>query len=71
MIKINNKDSIIDVIIKINNCKQKEIVLDFPFGHPIIHNHTSLKILKNKAWKKDLIIITNDKTAQRIWKNLW
>jgi hypothetical protein len=49
MIKINNKDSIIDVIIKINNCKQKEIVLDFPFGHPIIHNHTSLKILKNKA----------------------
>lgn len=71
MIKINNKDSIIDVIIKINNCKQKEIILDFPFGHPIIHNHTSLKILKNKAWKKDLIIITNDKTAQRIWKNLW
>jgi hypothetical protein len=31
MIKINKKDSIIDIIIKIGNCKQKEIVLDFPF----------------------------------------
>lgn len=71
MIKISKKDSIIDVIIKINNCKQKEVVLDFPFGHPIIHNYTSLKILKNKCWKKDIIIITNDKTAQLILKKLW
>jgi hypothetical protein len=31
MIKINKKDSIIDIIIKIDNCKQKEIILDFPF----------------------------------------
>jgi len=71
MIKINKKDSIIDVIIKIGNCKQKEIVLDFPFWHPIIHSFTSLKILKNKSWKKELIIITSDKTAKRIWKKLW
>lgn len=71
MIKINKSDSIIDVIIKINNCKDKEIILDFPFWHPIIHNYTSLKILKNKCWAKDLIIITNDKTAKRIWKRLW
>jgi hypothetical protein len=49
MIKINKNDSIIDIIIKINNCKKNEIILDFPFGHPIIHNYTSLKILKNKA----------------------
>ncbi len=71
MIKINKNDSIIDIIIKINNCKQKEIVLDFPFWHPILHNHTSLKILKNKAWKKELILITNDKTAKNIWKSIW
>lgn len=71
MIKIYKKDSIIDVIRKINNCKEKEIVLDFPFGHPIIHNYTSLKILKNKAWVKKLIIITSDKTAQKIGKRLW
>lgn len=71
MIKINKNDSIIDIIIKINNCKKNEIILDFPFGHPIIHNYTSLKILKNKAWKKDIIIITTDKTAQIIWKPLW
>lgn len=71
MIKINKSDSIIDIIIKINNCKQKEIVLDFPFWHPILHNYTSLKILKNKAWAKDLILITKDKTAINIWKNLW
>ncbi|MFK7780443.1 MAG: hypothetical protein QM490_04910 [Candidatus Gracilibacteria bacterium] len=70
MIKINKKDSIIDIIIKINNCKQKEVVLDFPFGHPIIHNYTSLKILKNKSGKKDLIIVTSDKTAKKIGKKL-
>jgi len=71
MIKINKNDSIIDIIIKIDNCKKKEIVLDFPFWHPIIHNYTSLKILKTKAWKKDLIIITNDKSAKKIGKKLW
>jgi len=70
MIKINKKDSIIDIIIKIDNCKQKEIILDFPFGHPILHNHTSLKIIKNKSRKKDLIIITNDKTAKKIGSKL-
>ena len=71
MIKILKKDSIIDVIIKISNCKEKEIVLDFPFWHPIIHSYTSLKILKSKVWKKELIIITKDKTAQKIWKKIW
>lgn len=71
MIKINKDDSIIDIIRKINNCKEKEIVLDFPFWHQILHNYTSLKILKSKAWKKDLILITSDKTAKNIWKNLW
>ncbi len=71
MIKINKKDSIIDIIIKISNCKEKEITLDIPFAHPILHNSTSLKILKNKAWNKELIIITNDKTSKNILKNLW
>lgn len=71
MIKINKKDSIIDVIKKISECKQKEVVLDFPFWHPILNSFTSLKILKNKAWKKDLIIITNNKSSINIWKKLW
>ncbi len=71
MIKINKKDSIIDIIIKIDNCKNKEIVLDFPFWHPIIHNYISLKILKAKAKKKNIIIITNDKTARKIGSKLW
>lgn len=71
MIKINKNDSIIDIIIKIKNCKDKDISLEFPFWHPILHNYTSLKILKTKAWKKELIIFTNDKTSKRIWKKLW
>jgi len=71
MIKIHKKDSIIDIIIKIKNSKEKEIILDIPFTHPILHNSTSLKILKNKSWKKELIIITNDKTCQNILINLW
>ena len=71
MIKVSKNDSIIDVIIKIKNCKDKDISLEFPFWHPILHNYTSLKILKTKAGKKELIIFTNDKTSKRIWKKLW
>lgn len=71
MIKISNKDSIIDIIKKIESCEEKEIVLDFPIWNSILHNYTSLKILKAKAWKKQLIIITNDLNAKKIWRNLW
>lgn len=71
MIKINKNDSIVDIILKIKNTKEKDIILEFPFWHPVLHNYTSLKILKSKSWKKDLIIITNDQTAKKIWKKLW
>lgn len=71
MIKIHKNDSIVDIIIKIKNTKEREIILEFPFWHPVLHNYTSLRILKAKAWKKDLVIITNDKTAKKIWKRLW
>lgn len=71
MIKVKSNDSIIDIVLKIKNSNEKEIVLEFPFWHPILHNYTSLKILKAKAWKKELIINTNDKTSIRIWKKLW
>lgn len=70
MIKVNKNDSIVDIIIQIRNCKEKEIILEFPFSHPVLHNYTSLKILKTKAGKKNIIIITNDKTAKKIWKKL-
>jgi hypothetical protein len=66
MIKVHKNDSIVDIIIKIKNNKEKEIILEFPFGHPILHNYTSLRILKTKAEKRDLIIITNDITAKKI-----
>jgi CRISPR/Cas system CSM-associated protein Csm2 small subunit len=49
MIKIHKHDSIVDIIIKIKDNKEKDIVLEFPFLHPVLHNYTSLKILKNKA----------------------
>jgi hypothetical protein len=71
MIKVHKNDSIVDIIIKIKNNKEKEIILEFPFGHPILHNYTSLRILKTKAEKRDLIIITNDITAKKIWRKLW
>lgn len=70
MIKVHKNDSIVDIIIKIKNNNEKDVVLEFPFWHPVLHNYTSLKILKNKADKKELIIITNDKTAKKIWKSL-
>lgn len=71
MIKISNLDSIIDVIKKIENSNDEEIILQFPIWNSILHNYTSLKILKNKAKKKNLIIITNDLNAKKIWKKLW
>ncbi len=70
MIKIHKNDSIVDIIIKIKNNTEKELIIEFPFGHPVLHNYTSLKIIKTKAAKRELIIITNDKTAKKIWKNL-
>ena len=71
MIKISKSDSIVDVISKINNSKSKDIILEFPFGHPIIHNYLSLKILKNQAWSKNLVIATSDLSSKKIWRKLW
>ena len=71
MIKIRELDTIIDVVNKINECKDDEIILNFPFGHPILHNYLSLKILKNKAWNKRITILTNDIASKKIWKSLW
>jgi len=71
MIKVSNCDSIIDLIKKIEACTKDEIILEFPIWNSILHNYTSLKLLKNKAWDKKLIIITNDINAKKIWKRLW
>ena len=71
MIKIRKKDSIVDIVQKINDFSWNDIILDFPIWHPVLHNHLSLKIIKNKVWKKKLIILTSDLTSRKIWKNLW
>lgn len=71
MIKIKNSDSIINVIEKIEDCKDERIILEFPIWNKILHNYTTLKLIKNKVWKKELIIITNDISAKKIWKRLW
>ena len=71
MIKISKKDNIVDIVQKIDDYKEKDIILDFPTWHPILHNQLSLKIIKNKAWKRNLIILTSDLTSRKIWKSLW
>lgn len=71
MIKVNSTDSIIDIIQKIQKEKKDEIIIEFPFWHPILHNYLSLKILRNKTWSKSLTIITKDLTCRKIWKKLW
>ena len=71
MIKVKIDDTIIDIIDKIQGEKAPEIILDFPLGHPILHNYISLKILKSKVWGKKLIIATNDMIGKKIWKRLW
>lgn len=71
MIKVSKEDSIIDIIIKIKHVEGNEIVLEFPFGHPLLHNYTSLRILKTNSWVKELVIITSDITAKKIGRKLW
>lgn len=71
MIKVYDSDTIIDVVNKINNCEDKEILIEFPFWHPILHNYMSLKILKNKSWNKKITILTNDLVSKKIWSPLW
>lgn len=70
MIKVLTQDTIIDIISKMKWEEGKEIVIEFPFWHPILHNYLSLKILKNKAGHKDVIIVTSDLTSRKIWKQL-
>lgn len=70
MIKILSSDTIIDIISKINNDEGQDITLEFPFGHPVLHNYLSLKIIKNKAGAKRVTIITSDLTSRKIGKLL-
>jgi hypothetical protein len=49
MIKIQENDTIVDIINRMNACEEKELILDFPFSHPVLHNYLSLKILKSKS----------------------
>lgn len=70
MIKVLQTDTIVDVVNKINNCDEKEILIEFPFWHNILHNYMSLKILKNKAGNKRITILTNDLISKKIWSSL-
>ena len=70
MIKIWKDDSLIDIISKINDLKEKKITLNIAFWNPILHDYLSLKILKNKFKNRDIIIITSDLTSRSIWKKL-
>ncbi len=71
MIKIEKNDSIVDILTKISVSKKQEIILQFPFWHPVLHNYLSLKIIQTKLRNKKLLILTNDKTSRKIWKLLW
>jgi hypothetical protein len=66
MIKIDLNDSIIDIIGKINSSNEDEVLLDFPFGHPTLHNYLSLKIIKNKTINKKVTIVTSDIRSRQI-----
>ncbi len=71
MIKVYESDTIVDVVNKMNACEDKEIMIEFPFWHSILHNYMSLKILKNKSGSKRLTLLTNDLISKKIWSSLW
>ncbi len=60
MIHISHEDSIIEIIEKIEKSSEKSIILAFPYGHPVLHSHLSLKILQSKSKQKDFFIQTHD-----------
>lgn len=70
MIRIQKDDTIVDIVDRIEASNDPEIVLDFPVGHPILHNYIALKILKSKAWEKQLVIATADRVWKKIGKKL-
>lgn len=71
MIKIIASDTIIDVVNKIWESKEDEILLEFPNWHSILNNYLSLKILKNKAGNKRITILTHDIVSKKIGLPLW
>lgn len=71
MIRIETHDTILDIVAKMNSSTKEEILLEFPFGHPVLHNHLFLQILKAEAGTKRLTIITTDILSRKIWSKLW
>ncbi|MEA3386880.1 MAG: hypothetical protein U9Q66_00285 [Patescibacteria group bacterium] len=66
MIKIYDSETITEIIRKIIECEDNEIILDFPFNHPILHNYIFLKMIKAKAGHKRVTIVTNDIVSRNI-----
>jgi len=70
MIRIETHDTILDIVAKMNSSTKEEILLEFPFWHPVLHNALFLEVLKQKAWSKKLTIITTDILSRKIWAKL-
>ncbi len=70
MIKIDKKDTIIDILTKMKEETGNDMIIAFPFWHPVLHNYLSLKIIKTRAANKNLLIVTSDQTSRKIGKHL-
>ncbi|MDA9128990.1 hypothetical protein N9J72_00755 [Candidatus Gracilibacteria bacterium] len=70
MIQVQIRDTLVDIVEKIESQETGDIVLDFPLGHPILHNYVALKVLKSKVKNKRFIIATSDKIGRKIGKSL-
>ena len=71
MIKIKKDDSLTKVIKKIKLEDSKEVFLEFPVWHWVIHDFNSLKILKSTFKNKKLVFVSKDITAKRYFTKLW
>lgn len=71
IIKVWHKDTIMDIVSKSLLINGGDVFLDFPLGHPVLHNYLSLKILRNKLEWKRITIITNDLISKKIGSPLW
>ncbi len=70
MIKIKKNDSLLEAIKKVQTHKDTEVFLHFPIWHGILHDYSSLKILKKSCKSKKIIIVTKDVSAKSYIKKV-
>lgn len=70
MIQLHKKDSIVDLIEKIDNHDQTSFEIHIPKWHSILFNLVSLRILDSKIGRRNILIVTPDEQGKKNLKKI-